>query len=119
MGISCSRALKMDSKTSSSGCCDPVAKCCPQASCCTETKKCCPSDVCCSNKVDYNCQGGTDCCSQANCCEQASCPCSVSFLNPFAPHFLSEVGRLYIPSLVIILILAIIWMLFSNLPTIY
>merc|ERR1711928_296241 len=71
--ISCSRALKMDSKTSSSGCCDPVAKCCLQASCCTETEKCCPSNVCCTNKVDYNCQGGTHCCSQANCCEQASC----------------------------------------------
>jgi len=42
-----------------------------------------------------------------------SSPSSVSFPNPFAPHFL------YIPSLVIILILAIIWILFSNLPTIY
>jgi len=48
-----------------------------------------------------------------------SSPSSVSFPNPFAPHFLSEVGSLYIPSLVIILILAIIWILFSNLPTIY
>ena len=46
-----------------------------------------------------------------------SFPSSVSF--PFAPHFLSEMGSLYIPSHVIILILVNIWILFSKLPTIY
>merc|ERR1711973_1001208 len=48
-----------------------------------------------------------------------SFPSSVSFPNPLAPHFLSEMGSLYIPSLVIILILVNIWILFSKLPTIY